>query len=302
MGETRKTIIMNNSSSSSDQIVWKRSKGRSGEVTNSTTQEVVMEDDNHHHHHQCNNKKKHQLMSKCYNLVSYRELPDYMKDNEFIINHYRANWPLKVAFFSLFRWHNETLNVWTHLIGFVVFLGLTLTNVMELPQLTDLLDKFTTWKSFSATPALNASRNSKEFFMGTAALMINTTLMTPTEMFTSASEVMASRCHSLSSWEALCSAFSQEHMPPFLLHTHHMNILLLRFDYVGDCCDDCHLILPPQFYYIFSMATQFGKLSISLESRQWASSLLSRCSLHHYLPKSFALFGPYSSFQWDCQA
>ncbi|KAE8677167.1 Heptahelical transmembrane protein 1 [Hibiscus syriacus] len=46
-------------------------------------------------------------------LVSYKELPEYMKDNEFILSYYRANWPLKGALFSIFRWHNETLNVWT---------------------------------------------------------------------------------------------------------------------------------------------------------------------------------------------
>lgn len=48
-----------------------------------------------------------------YGLVSYDELPDYMKDNEYILNYYRANWPLKLAFLSFFQWHNETLNVWT---------------------------------------------------------------------------------------------------------------------------------------------------------------------------------------------
>lgn len=48
-----------------------------------------------------------------YCLMSYDELPEYMKDNEYILNHYRADWPLREAFFSLFRWHNESLNVWT---------------------------------------------------------------------------------------------------------------------------------------------------------------------------------------------
>lgn len=50
---------------------------------------------------------------KRYALKSFDELPEYMKDNEYILNYYRADWPLKEAFFSLFRWHNETLNVWT---------------------------------------------------------------------------------------------------------------------------------------------------------------------------------------------
>ena len=50
---------------------------------------------------------------KEYKLVGFNELPSYMKHNEFILKYYRAEWPLKQAFFSLFQWHNETLNVWT---------------------------------------------------------------------------------------------------------------------------------------------------------------------------------------------
>jgi len=50
---------------------------------------------------------------KRYPLMSFWELPEYMKDNEYILRYYRANWPFKQALFSLFRWHNETLNVWT---------------------------------------------------------------------------------------------------------------------------------------------------------------------------------------------
>lgn len=48
-----------------------------------------------------------------YHLISYVELPEYLKDNEYILRYYRAEWPLKEAFLSLFRWHNETLNIWT---------------------------------------------------------------------------------------------------------------------------------------------------------------------------------------------
>lgn len=47
-------------------------------------------------------------------LMKFKDLPDYMKDNEYILDYYRCEWPLKDVFFSLFSWHNETLNIWTY--------------------------------------------------------------------------------------------------------------------------------------------------------------------------------------------
>ncbi|PKU86597.1 heptahelical transmembrane protein 4-like [Dendrobium catenatum] len=62
--------------------------------------------------------------AKC-ELVDYDSLPEFLKDNEYILSYYRSEWPLKQTILSVFSIHNETLNIWTHLIGFFIFLMLT---------------------------------------------------------------------------------------------------------------------------------------------------------------------------------
>uniref|UniRef100_A0A5B7CES1 Putative heptahelical transmembrane protein 4 isoform X1 n=1 Tax=Davidia involucrata TaxID=16924 RepID=A0A5B7CES1_DAVIN len=73
-----------------------------------------------------------------YQLVEYHSLPGYLRDNEFILGHYRSEWPLKQVFLSIFSIHNETLNVWTHLVGFFIFLSLTIYTAMKVPKVMDL--------------------------------------------------------------------------------------------------------------------------------------------------------------------
>ncbi|PSS30684.1 Heptahelical transmembrane protein [Actinidia chinensis var. chinensis] len=73
-----------------------------------------------------------------YQLVEYHSLPGYLRDNEFIIGHYRSEWPLKQVLLSIFSIHNETLNVWTHLIGFFLFLSLTIYTAMKVPKVANL--------------------------------------------------------------------------------------------------------------------------------------------------------------------
>ncbi|XP_021908052.1 heptahelical transmembrane protein 4-like [Carica papaya] len=73
-----------------------------------------------------------------YQLVEYHSLPGYLRDNEYIVGHYRSEWPLKQVLLSIFTIHNETLNVWTHLIGFFLFLALTIYTAMKVPKVVDL--------------------------------------------------------------------------------------------------------------------------------------------------------------------
>ncbi|KAI5079951.1 hypothetical protein GOP47_0005430 [Adiantum capillus-veneris] len=80
-------------------------------------------------------KVKKKVKEQAYRLLDYHACPDYLKDNEFILSYYRAEFSLSQALSSLFRWHNETLNVWTHLLGFLFFLVLTLFAVYELGHL-----------------------------------------------------------------------------------------------------------------------------------------------------------------------
>jgi hypothetical protein len=64
--------------------------------------------------------KAYRLWSKVkYQLVKFEALPEHLRDNEYILGHYRVNWPLGPTLLSIFSFHNETLNIWTY--GFFFF-------------------------------------------------------------------------------------------------------------------------------------------------------------------------------------
>jgi hypothetical protein len=55
-------------------------------------------------------------------LHEFSTLPEYLADNEYIQAHYRVDYSIKDGVKSLFRIHNETGNIWTHLVGEQPFL------------------------------------------------------------------------------------------------------------------------------------------------------------------------------------
>ncbi|KAI4335667.1 hypothetical protein L6164_014295 [Bauhinia variegata] len=199
------------------------------------------------HHTGKKNTQEERNRPKRYPLLSFRELPGYMKDNEFILHYYRANWPLKQAFVSIFSWHNETLNVWTHLMGFFIFLGLTLANLMQ-PQVADLLGLFT--RSLSSSADKNVSRNFKDLFLGTK-ILTDLTYQTPLKMELQSLDNQTPR------WPffvylggSIFCLLSSSICHLFSCHSHDLNLFLLRIDYVGITV----MIITsffPQIYYIF---------------------------------------------------
>ena len=55
-------------------------------------------------------------------LVTYDEQPEWKKDNEFIHGWYREPTPsIRACLRSIFRIHNQTGNIWTHLVPLIAF-------------------------------------------------------------------------------------------------------------------------------------------------------------------------------------
>ncbi|KAK9903599.1 hypothetical protein WJX75_009680 [Coccomyxa subellipsoidea] len=66
-------------------------------------------------------------------LAAFHALPESLRDNEYITKYYRINYNGKQTIRSLFGLHNETGNIWTHFLGFVLFAVLTFVTIYAQP-------------------------------------------------------------------------------------------------------------------------------------------------------------------------
>ncbi|XP_051900330.1 progestin and adipoQ receptor family member 3a isoform X3 [Pristis pectinata] len=64
------------------------------------------------------------LVPRGIRLYTYEQIPSFLKDNPYITDGYRAYLPSKLCLKSLFILSNETVNIWSHLLGFFLFFGL----------------------------------------------------------------------------------------------------------------------------------------------------------------------------------
>ncbi|XP_031711276.1 progestin and adipoQ receptor family member 3-like isoform X2 [Anarrhichthys ocellatus] len=57
-------------------------------------------------------------------LYTYEQIPLFLKENPYITGGYRAHLPSKLCLRSIFILSNETVNIWSHLLGFLLFFSL----------------------------------------------------------------------------------------------------------------------------------------------------------------------------------
>lgn len=67
-----------------------------------------------------------------YVLSNFEQLPKFLADNEFVRRGYRVHFSFKLCLVSLFKLHNETLNVWTHLVGTLMFFVLMIATFVKI--------------------------------------------------------------------------------------------------------------------------------------------------------------------------
>ncbi|XP_037050987.1 progestin and adipoQ receptor family member 3 isoform X2 [Bradysia coprophila] len=74
-------------------------------------------------------------------LLSFDDAPKHLQFNPFIRNGYRTYLSTKMCVESMFWWTNETVNIWSHVFGWLLFVGLTINDINFLSTHASFIDK-----------------------------------------------------------------------------------------------------------------------------------------------------------------
>ncbi|KAM3383519.1 heptahelical transmembrane protein 2 [Capsicum galapagoense] len=174
-------------------------------------------------------EKKKMMMKKRCRLMKYEELPVYLQDNEFIRDYYRCEWPLKDVALSIFSWHNETLNIWTHLIGFVIFVTLTVTSLTEKTAMETLLAGFSRPADEGRWPMMKKNGSADSFPVSYTSQISNPSFL---GAYGDGYEVAIWPWFVFLGGAMICLVFSSvSHL--FACHSHKFTLFFWRLDYSG---------------------------------------------------------------------
>lgn len=69
--------------------------------------------------------------------LPYEVLPPWRQENAYIQTGYRTQMNVMEAVTSTFRWHNETINIWTHLLALLACLVTYMCQMVHMPNFVD---------------------------------------------------------------------------------------------------------------------------------------------------------------------
>ncbi|CAH1794523.1 unnamed protein product [Owenia fusiformis] len=68
-------------------------------------------------------------------LYEFNEVPMWLQHNPYVVSGYRSLLPGSLCLKSLFVWSNESINIWSHLLGFMIFVVLMIyDNAIGVPN------------------------------------------------------------------------------------------------------------------------------------------------------------------------